>query len=127
MVPRAVESRPSVVAIMVGTNDILVNHAGVEQIRRDFDFLMDALVRAHKKSIVTLIPLSSDADFTRDIEAANAVIREVAIRYGAAVIDLNSFIAAGGCLMPEMTVMACICQQRALIFGQIRSVGRLLR
>jgi lysophospholipase L1-like esterase len=48
MVPRAVEYRPSVVVIMAGTNDILVNHASIEQIRRDFDFLMDALARAHR-------------------------------------------------------------------------------
>lgn len=104
MVPRAAEYRPSVVAVMAGTNDILANHASVEQIRRDFDFLMDALARAHEKSIVTLIPLSSDARFTPEIEAANAVIREVAARRGAAVIDLNSFIAAGGRLEPEMTI-----------------------
>jgi lysophospholipase L1-like esterase len=104
MVPRAAEYRPSVVAVMAGTNDILANHASVEQIRRDFDFLMDALARAHEKSIVTLIPLSSDARFTPEIEAANAVIREVAARRGAAVIDLNLFIAEGGRLEPEMTV-----------------------
>ena len=67
-------------------------------------FLMDALARAHEKSIVTLIPLSSDARFTPEIEAANAVIREVAAGRGAAVIDLNLFIAAGGRLEPEMTV-----------------------
>jgi lysophospholipase L1-like esterase len=102
MAPRAVEYRPSVVAVMAGTNDILVNHASVEQIMSVFDF--HALARAHVKSIVTLIPLSSEARFTPEIEAANAVIREVATRRGAAVIDLNSFIAAGGRLEPEMTV-----------------------
>jgi hypothetical protein len=32
---------------------------------------------------------------TPEIEAANAVIREIATRHGAAVIDLNSFIAPG--------------------------------
>jgi len=53
MVPRAAEYRPSVVAVMAGTNDILANHASVEQIRRDFDFLMDALARVHEESIVT--------------------------------------------------------------------------
>lgn len=104
MVPRATEYRPSVVAIMAGTNDILANRASVEQIRGDFDFLMDALGRAHQKSIVTLIPLSSDARFTPEIEAANTVIQEIATRHGAAVIDLNSAIAAGGRLQPEMTV-----------------------
>jgi hypothetical protein len=67
-----------------------------EHLRRDFELLMDALGRAHEQSIVTLIPLSSDARFTQEIEAANAAIREVAIRHGAAVIDLNSFIAADG-------------------------------
>jgi lysophospholipase L1-like esterase len=104
MVPRAVEYHPSVVVILAGTNDILVNRAGVEQIRRDFDFLMDALVRAHEKAIVTLIPLFSEAGFIPEIEAANAVIQEIAARHGAAVIDLNPFIAAGGRLKPEMTV-----------------------
>jgi lysophospholipase L1-like esterase len=104
MVPRAVEYHPSVFVIMAGTNDVLANHASVEQIRRDFDFLMDPLPRAHEKSIVTLIPLSSEARFTPEIEAANAVIREIATRHGAAVIDLDSFIAPGGRLEPEMTV-----------------------
>jgi lysophospholipase L1-like esterase len=78
MVPRAVEYRPSVVVIMAGTNDILANHASVEQIRLDFDFLMDALARAHEKSVVTLIPLSSEARFTPEIEAANAFVGSIA-------------------------------------------------
>jgi lysophospholipase L1-like esterase len=47
---------------------------------------------------------SSGARFTPEIEAANAVIREITTRHGAAVIDLNSFIAAGGRLEPDMTV-----------------------
>jgi hypothetical protein len=49
-------------------------------------------------------PFSSGARFTPEIEAANAVIREITTRHGAAVIDLNSFIAAGGRLEPDMTV-----------------------
>jgi GDSL-like Lipase/Acylhydrolase family len=65
MVPRAVEYRPSVVVIMAGTNDILVNRASVEQIRMDFDFLMDSLARAHKRSIVTLIPFCSETSRQR--------------------------------------------------------------
>jgi lysophospholipase L1-like esterase len=47
---------------------------------------------------------SSEARFTPEIEAANAVIREITTRHGAAVIDLNSCIAAGGRLEPDMTV-----------------------
>jgi lysophospholipase L1-like esterase len=103
MVPRALEYRPSVVAVMAGTNDILVSRASVEEIRRDFDFLMGLLAQAHAKSIVTLIPLTSEAGFTPDIEAANAVIREIAARHGAAVIDLNLLIIADGRLRPDMT------------------------
>jgi hypothetical protein len=44
MVPRAAEYRPSVVAVMAGTNDILANHASVEQIRRDFDRDVDPII-----------------------------------------------------------------------------------
>jgi hypothetical protein len=49
-------------------------------------------------------PLRSEARFKPEIEAANAVIREIATRHGAAVIDLDSFIAPGGRLKPEMIV-----------------------
>jgi hypothetical protein len=44
----------------------------------------DALARAQEKWIVTLIPLTSEARFTPEIESANAVIREIATRRGPA-------------------------------------------
>jgi lysophospholipase L1-like esterase len=125
MVPRAVEYRPSVVVIMAGTNDILVNRASVEQIRMDFDFLMDSLARAHKRSIVTLIPFCSETRFTPEIEAANTVIREIATQHGAAIIDLNPFIAANGRLDPEMTIDGVHLSPKALAIWADQ-IGRTL-
>lgn len=89
------------VLIAAGLNDVILDDAPIDQIERDFGYLLRKI--GAKKAIVTLIPYVSDAAFSERISGANRSIAILARQRGYPVIDLNPELAPEGVRKPEMT------------------------
>jgi lysophospholipase L1-like esterase len=94
--------RPQVILISGGLNDLISYEAPLDAIRHDFALLLRHL-RKEQKSVVTLMPYISDANFADRITAANEVIAELSWQRGMPVIDINSSLSVDGVRRPEMT------------------------
>jgi lysophospholipase L1-like esterase len=94
--------RPQVILISGGLNDLISYEASLDAIRHDFALLLRQL-RKEQKSVVTLMPYISDANFADRITAANEVIAEMSLQRGIPVVDINSFLSVDGVRRPEMT------------------------
>jgi lysophospholipase L1-like esterase len=94
--------RPQVILISGGLNDLISYEAPLDAIRHDFALLLRNL-RKEQKSVVTLMPYISDANFADRITAANEVIAELSLPRGIPVVDINSFLSVDGVRRPEMT------------------------
>jgi lysophospholipase L1-like esterase len=94
--------RPQVMLISSGFNDLISYEASLEAIRHDFALLLGHL-RKEQKSVVTLMPYTSNANFADRITAANEVIAELSLQRGILVIDINSSLSVDGVRRPEMT------------------------
>jgi lysophospholipase L1-like esterase len=88
--------------IAAGINDIVLEHAPLDQIRYNFELALRSITPT-QKAAVTLIPYVSNPVFSPAIEAANVAIRTLAERRGLGVIDLNPDLASDGIRKPEMT------------------------
>jgi lysophospholipase L1-like esterase len=94
--------RAQVILISGGLNDLISYEAPLDAIRHDFALLLRHL-RKEQKSVVTLMPYISNANFADRITAANEVIAELSWQRGMPVIDINSSLSVGGVRRPEMT------------------------
>jgi lysophospholipase L1-like esterase len=98
----AAQFRPQVILISGGLNDLISYEAPLDAIRHDFALLLRR-VRKEQKSVVTLMPYISNANFADRITAANEVIAELSWQRGMSVIDINSSLSFDGVRRPEMT------------------------
>jgi lysophospholipase L1-like esterase len=94
--------RPQIILLSGGLNDLTSYEAPLDAIRHDFALLLRHLRKEHK-SIVTLMPYISDANFADRITAANEVIAELSLQRGIPVVDINSSLSVDGVRRPEMT------------------------
>jgi lysophospholipase L1-like esterase len=94
--------RPQVILISGGLNDLISYEAPLDAIRHDFALLLRHL-RNEQKSVVTLMPYISKANFADRITAANEVIAELSLQRGIPVVDVNSSLSVDGVRRPEMT------------------------
>lgn len=94
--------RPQVILFSGGLNDIISYEASLDAIRQDFALLLRHLQK-EQKSVVTLMPYISDANFADRITAANEVIAEMSLQRGIPVIDINSSLSVDAVRRPEMT------------------------
>ena len=94
--------RPQVILISGGLNDLISYEAPLDAIRHDFALLLRH-PRKEQKSVVTLMPYISDANFAGRITAANEVIAEMSLQRGIPVVDINSSLSVDGVRRPEMT------------------------
>jgi hypothetical protein len=88
--------------VSVGLNDLLMDHAPLDQIVYDYDFLFRKIGTDHVV-VVTLIPYVSDPSAGPAIRAANEAIRTLAQAWGHSVVDINVTLAAGEIRKSDMT------------------------
>jgi lysophospholipase L1-like esterase len=97
----AQDLRPQVMLISGGGNDIIYE-ASLDAIRHDFGLLLRRLGK-EQRSVVTLIPYTSDRNFSDRITAANEVISELSSQQGISIIDINPSLSVNGVRRSDMT------------------------
>jgi lysophospholipase L1-like esterase len=100
-IEQARQLRPQVVLISGGINDLIRYEAPVNAIRQDFSLLLRHL--GGQKSVVTLIPYTSDSNLAHRIAAANNSISELSSMHGISVLDINPLLSSNGVRRPAMT------------------------
>lgn len=97
--PAAVAARPDAAVVVAGMNDTLRSDYSTRRIRADLDVVVSTLtgmgtlvvlVRYHDHGRVFRLPGALHRALTRRINGINAVIDEIALRYGAGVVDLDA-------------------------------------
>ena len=96
----AQDFRPQVMLISGGGNDIIYE-ASLDEIRHDFGLLLRRLGK-EQRSVVTLIPYTSDRNFSDRITAANEVISELSSQRGISIIDINPSLSVNGARRSDM-------------------------
>lgn len=96
---KAVAARPDAAVIVAGMNDTLRSDFDTNKLRADFDLMVSTLtgvgalvvmVRYHDHGKVFRLPGALHRALMRRINGLNAVIDEIARRYGASVVDLDA-------------------------------------
>lgn len=97
--PAAVAARPDAAIVLGGMNDTLRSDFDVRAIGADFDKVVGTLsgmgavvvmIRYHDHGRVFRLPGPLHRALARRIDALNATIDDVALRYGAGVVDLGA-------------------------------------
>jgi lysophospholipase L1-like esterase len=97
--PAVVAARPDAAVVLAGMNDTLRSDFDLAAIRANLDFVVGtltglgtivAMVRYHDHGRVFRLPGPLHRALARRIEGLNAVVDDVAVRHGAAVVDLGA-------------------------------------
>jgi len=71
---------------------------------QDYSDLLDILIKAHIKPVVTLVTYSSYPDKKEAVTEFDHRLQKLCEEKGAVIVDLNPTLAPAGILLPQYTI-----------------------